>query len=148
MDKIIKIAFGLCFALALYAVSHAQQITGAGGGRPCTTTASSIQFNNAGVFGCSTLTQNGGGLVLSNNGTDQFLIRGQLVLGFVTLANVDSTIGMGKITTSSTAAGAAGIRIETVCGTNAGSAKLIIYGGTSTTPVTITDNIGTGVTGC
>jgi hypothetical protein len=38
--------------------------------------------------------------------------------------------------------------LELVCGTTAGTARLIAYAGTSTTPVTIVDNIGAGVTGC
>ena len=57
-------------------------------------------------------------------------------------------LGFNKITASGSAAGASGGKMELVCGTNAGSAKLIAYAGTSTTPVTILDNIGSGVTGC
>jgi hypothetical protein len=52
------------------------------------------------------------------------------------------------MTASGVAAGSGGGKIEMVCGTNAGTLKLIAYGGTSTTPVTITDNIGAGATGC
>lgn len=56
--------------------------------------------------------------------------------------------GIAKITASGTAPGAAGGKLALVCGTNAGTAKLIAYAGTSTTPVTVIDNIGSGVTGC
>lgn len=55
---------------------------------------------------------------------------------------------LAKITASGTAPGAGMGKVELVCGTNSGTAKLIIYAGTSGTAVTIVDNIGTGVTGC
>lgn len=57
-------------------------------------------------------------------------------------------MGFAKITASGTAPGAAGAKIEWVCGTNAGTTKLIGYAGTSATPTTIIDNVGSGVTGC
>lgn len=53
-----------------------------------------------------------------------------------------------KITASASAPGAAGAKLELVCGTNAGTAKLVIAAGTSATVVTIVDNIGAGVSGC
>lgn len=53
-----------------------------------------------------------------------------------------------KGTASGSAPGASGLKFAVVCGTNAGSAKVITYAGTSTTPVTIVDNVGSGVTGC
>jgi hypothetical protein len=57
-------------------------------------------------------------------------------------------IGYAKITPSSSAPGAAGAKEEWVCGTNSGTAKKIAYAGTSATPVTMMDNVGSGVTGC
>lgn len=57
-------------------------------------------------------------------------------------------VGMGKMTASASAPGATGAKMELVCGTNAGTAKLVIAAGTSATVVTIIDNIGAGVTGC
>lgn len=57
-------------------------------------------------------------------------------------------IGMSKMTASGSAPGASGLKLEVVCGTNAGSAKLIAYAGTSTSATTVLDNIGSGVTGC
>lgn len=57
-------------------------------------------------------------------------------------------IGMGKMTASASAPGATGGKLELVCGTNAGSAKLIVAAGTSATAVTVVDNIGSGVSGC
>lgn len=56
--------------------------------------------------------------------------------------------GVTKGTAAASAPGAAGSLIQFVCGTNAGTGKFIAMGGTSTTPVTIVDNIGAGVTGC
>ena len=57
-------------------------------------------------------------------------------------------LGLPKITASGSAPGAGGGKLALVCGTNAGTAKLITYAGTSTTPATILDNIGSGVSGC
>lgn len=64
------------------------------------------------------------------------------------LTEVSGELGLIKIAASGSAPGAAGAKLDLVCGTNTGSAKLIAYAGTSTTPVTIIDNIGSGVTGC
>jgi hypothetical protein len=55
---------------------------------------------------------------------------------------------MQKNTANSSAPGAGNLRMEVVCGTNAGKAKLQAYAGTSPTPVVILDNIGSGVSGC
>jgi hypothetical protein len=49
-----------------------------------------------------------------------------------------------KETDAGAAPGAGYANIKWVAGTNAGSCKLISYAGTSTTPVTIVDNVGTG----
>ena len=68
---------------------------------------------------------------------------GQAVLSLVT-----GEIGLGKIAASGSAPGAAGIKLEAVCGTNAGTAKIIVYGGTSSAATTLLDNIGAGVSGC
>lgn len=57
-------------------------------------------------------------------------------------------LGIVKGTASGTAPGAQGLKMAVVCGTNAGSLKIIAYGGTSTSPTTVTDNIGSGATGC
>jgi len=81
-------------------------------------------------------------------GTPAVAIPGSLALGAGTLTVSAGSVGLSKITASAAAAGAGGGKIELVCGTNAGTAKLIAYAGTSTTAVTILDNIGSGVTGC
>jgi hypothetical protein len=49
-----------------------------------------------------------------------------------------------KVTASGTAPGAALAKMSWVAGTNSGSCKLISYAGTSNTPVTVVDNVGSG----
>lgn len=60
----------------------------------------------------------------------------------------DGEYGIRRNTASGTAPGGAFVKFGAVCGTTAGTAKIIVYGGTSTTPTTLLDNIGSGVTGC
>jgi hypothetical protein len=48
------------------------------------------------------------------------------------------------MTASGTAPGAGYAKAAVVAGTNAGSCKLMVYAGTSTTAATILDNIGSG----
>lgn len=56
--------------------------------------------------------------------------------------NASSAFIRGKATDPGTAPGSAFAKTYWVAGTNAGTAKLIAYAGTSTTPVTIVDNVG------
>lgn len=69
-------------------------------------------------------------------------------IGTTALTLAAGELGIDKITASGSAPGAAGIKLSAVCGTAAGSAKLVAIGGTSATAVTVLDNIGSGVTGC
>lgn len=73
---------------------------------------------------------------------------GGVQIGVGTLVTAAGELGFAKITASGSAPGAAGAKEAWVCGTNAGTVKKIAYAGTSTTPVTIVDNVGGGVTGC
>lgn len=73
---------------------------------------------------------------------------GALQLGSSTLALAAASLGFDKITASASAPGGGGGKIELVCGTNSGTLKAIIYGGTSATATTIIDNVGSGVSGC
>lgn len=115
-----------------------------------------------GAGNCGTI---GGALDLSNYTSASFIVNGpsgtyQITGGFgvngSTLQAGSGTpltlnagdIGMSKVVASNSAPGASGARLELVCGTNAGSAQLIAYAGTSITSVSIKDNIGFGVTGC
>lgn len=61
---------------------------------------------------------------------------------------VNGAFQLAKITAVGAAPGADVGRLELVCGTNAGTAKLQAAAGTSATAVTVLDNIGAGVTGC
>lgn len=83
------------------------------------------------------------------SGASGALIAANLQTGGTSLLTLTSgALGVSKMTASASAPGAAGGKIELVCGTGAGTAKLIAYAGTSSTATTILDNIGSGVTGC
>lgn len=69
-------------------------------------------------------------------------------IGVSGLTLTAGALAFPKITASASAPGAAGSKFEVVCGTNAGTAKMVMYAGTSGTAVTVIDNAGTGVTGC
>jgi hypothetical protein len=68
-NRIITVAFGLCFALALFVAAHAQNgnnPTGGGGGgaATCGSTANGICYNNSGAFASDgNLTYAGSGVV-------------------------------------------------------------------------------------
>lgn len=82
-------------------------------------------------------------------GINSLIMAGHVQLGSTTaLTLAAGELGFAKIAASGSAPGASGGKVELVCGTGAGSAKIIAYAGTSTTPVTVLDNIGSGVTGC
>lgn len=66
--------------------------------------------------------------------------------GLLTLSSGE--LGISKIAASGVAPGSSGGKLSLVCGTNPGTAKLVITAGTSTTPATVVDNIGAGVAGC
>lgn len=68
----------------------------------------------------------------------------KLAIGNFAGTFTDGEMLMGKISTSGTAPGAGTVKIAWVPGTNAGTCKLISYAGTSTTPVTVIDNVGAG----
>jgi hypothetical protein len=69
-------------------------------------------------------------------------------VGATQLALSGSALGIDRMVASGSAPGAAGGKLEMICGTNAGSAKLVMYAGTSGSSVTVVDNVGAGVTGC
>lgn len=86
---------------------------------------------------------------LTIDASGNVLIASALTLGSQdALTLTAGALGFAKIAASRTAPGAAGGKIELVCGTRPGTAKLQVYAGTSATPVTILDNIGAGVGGC
>lgn len=53
-------------------------------------------------------------------------------------------VQIAKVAQTNTAPGAALLKLEVVAGTTGSSCRLIAYAGTSTTPVTVLDNIGSG----
>jgi hypothetical protein len=69
---------------------------------------------------------------------------GGLNLGNTVAALAASEFGMNKIAASGSAPGAGTAKLAVVAGTTGGSCKLIMYAGTSTTPTTIIDNVGSG----
>lgn len=108
-----------------------------------TTSAHAIcMFTNNGACGL-TLASGGGTTMIGASAA-----TGNFTVGASALTLTTGAIGLSKMTASASAPGAAGGKMEFVCGTNAGSAKLVIYAGTSGTAVTVVDNIGAGVTGC
>lgn len=117
------------------------------------------------VYGFSSTTSGGGGAdaAISRGGAAGVVavgtgaagsVAGQLHAGMLqaslgtALTLTQGAIGMSKMTASGSAPGASGLKLEVVCGTNAGTAKITALAGTSTTAVTVLDNIGAGVTGC
>lgn len=95
---------------------------------------------NAGLSRCANLT-----VCVTDGSTG----NGAFQIGGATALTLSAgALGFARMTASLLAPGATGLKLEVVCGTNAGTAKIQAYAGTSATPVTLTDNIGSGVTGC
>lgn len=112
---------------------------------------------------CGTI---GSGLDMNNySAVNNYIVRGPQANGFIdgNFNLATNTVGVGQTTlatvskgelsfsknaASNTSPGAGFLKLAVVCGTNAGSAQLIAWAGTSTTSVSIKDNIGSGVTGC
>jgi hypothetical protein len=57
-------------------------------------------------------------------------------------------IGLAVTALSERGPGPGAVKFAAACGTTAGTAKIVVYAGTSATPVTLLDNIGSGVSGC
>lgn len=111
-------------------------------------TAGDLIFQTGGT-GAGATVQNAQVTALTIKGATQEVdIATRISVGVTGLTLTTGAIGLAKITASGSSPGAAGAKLELVCGTNAGSAKLIAAAGTSATAVTIVDNIGSGVTGC
>lgn len=88
----------------------------------------------------------GGGLALgsvTNPGANSLLVGGDVSIGgLATLSQGE--LGISKIIASGTAPGAGFGKLAVVAGTTGGTCKLIMYAGTSTTPTTVIDNVGSG----
>lgn len=115
---------------------------GSTGGGPAMAAAYGIDFS-AVAFSTAFLKSTG----FDVNGAGDAKAR-TVAVGNPSLTLTDGALGFKKITASASAPGATGLKIEAVCGTGAGTLKLIVAAGTSGTAVTIVDNVGSGVTGC
>lgn len=73
---------------------------------------------------------------------------GGLSLGRGTVSTGPGSIGLQRPPVAVGAPGPVGIRVEMACGTQAGTARLVAYAGTSATGRTVVDNVGHGVAGC
>lgn len=93
-----------------------------------------------------------GSLSKGNLNGGRFLVKLAQLGASGTTVNAAATIGGwdpysligAKVTDPATAPGAGFTALRWVAGTNAGTAKLVAYAGTSTTPVTVVDNVGGG----
>ena len=65
-------------------------------------------------------------------------------VGTTSAALAPGEFALAKITPSGSAPGAGNLKFAVVAGTTAGTCKIIAYAGTSSTPSTILDNIGSG----
>jgi hypothetical protein len=98
--------------------------------------------------------KNGGSNATAATATTALTIKGEtqninvataLTVGSSTAATLSTGETAGtKISASGTAPGAGYAKFEWTAGTTGGSCKLISYAGTSPTPVTIVDNVGSG----
>jgi hypothetical protein len=67
---------------------------------------------------------------------------------YATILAPETLLSMQPYGSDTSAPGANFVRFQVVCGTTAHTAKIQVIGGTSTTPQTLLDNIGAGVSGC
>lgn len=71
-----------------------------------------------------------------------------MTVGSAALNTNSGEIAMTKMVDAASAPTAGGAKLAVLCGTNAGTAKIVAYAGSSSTAVTVIDNVGAGVTGC
>lgn len=78
------------------------------------------------------------------DGVGDLVTNGYLKIGSTAMTLAANELGMMKISASGSAPGAGTVKFDAVAGANAGSCKIIVYAGTSLTPVTMIDNVGAG----
>lgn len=110
-------------------------VTTSGGGP---VTAAEIEATMAGAAATLSLNPSGAATVAG----------GPVAVGGGSLNLTTAALGIARMAASGSAPGPGGGKVELVCGTNAGTARLVVYAGTSGTAVVLGDNIGAGVTGC
>lgn len=72
-------------------------------------------------------------------------ISGSLQIGSITPATLlNGDLAMVKTANSAGAPGAGFLKLESLAGTTGGTCKIVAYAGTSTTPVVLIDNVGSG----
>jgi hypothetical protein len=73
------------------------------------------------------------------------MMAGAFQIGSTTAATLSGgEFDLTKISPSGSAPGAGNLKLAVVTGTTGGTCKLIAYAGTSATPVTVVDNVGSG----
>jgi hypothetical protein len=88
-------------------------------------------------------------MVLGAASTGKVQVKGPLVISPFSAGNTTAVVAggelvMDKVSPTVTAVGAGHMRLAVAAGTTTGTCKIVAYAGTSTTPVTIVDNVGTG----
>jgi hypothetical protein len=115
-----------------------------------TTTGGRIDLyaTSVGSTGASLNASVGAGFMIGTTtdpGLGSAILTGHLSIGSSTAATLSTgEVAFAKISASGTAPGAGFGKMEWVAGTTGGTCKLIAYAGTSTTPTTIVDNVGSG----
>lgn len=131
--------------VASTAISNLGAATLAASNSTTYTLASTLRIGNGPIAGTNVTI--GTSLALDVNGASLF--RSPIQIGTGTMLTMSQgEVGLSTITASGAAPGASGGKFALVCGTNAGTAKIIAYAGTSTAAATVLDNIGSGVSGC
>ncbi len=105
-------------------------------------TAGSVT-TNANLTGVITSVGNATSIASQTGTGSKFVVDTNPTLSGLTIT-ASTPLTMGKSTDPATAPGAGFAKVYWVAGTNGGTCKLISYAGTSTTPVTIVDNVGGG----
>lgn len=113
------------------------------------TEAASVALFSAGTMQVYTAASGTAGNTATVAAAFQVKNAGGVTVGATIGTSNPGELILNRATASASAPGAgAGGKLAVVCGTNAGTAKIVAYAGTSTTAVTVVDNIGSGVTGC
>ena len=108
-----------------------------------------------GIGGATTIGSSGtgtGGLIINSQAgifieptSAPVIVSTSLEVGSTSAATLSTgEFALAKISASGTAPTAGFLKMEATAGTAGGSCKIIAYAGTSTTPVTLVDNVGTG----
>lgn len=108
--------------------------------------ASTAGFNFVTTSGSWGAGANAGSFIFKPDSTETFRLpkSGGAVVDAPAAVTVTGEVALGKISASGSAPGAGVLKFEAVAGTTGGTCKIIAYAGTSTTPTTVIDNVGSG----